>query len=237
MTNNYTAQFQTAVIDDDGVLMAKLLDLTATHKSSKVPGQWSSIVQNYFKARHALKTKDLATTFQFQCLMVNEFNEKFPNLTRWVLPVLYKLNSQLLEIATQIGEESMEECCRIMNKSFSVCITDRYSALEQSRKWGYLLVNGSAIYMANLLFKTYFKLSSFSLCTNMLKSMDNADLPQLSSYPTSDQTTFKYYSGVLHFHNDAFDACAEEFEFARSRTVGLGEVTLHNQMYIHITPD
>jgi len=66
--------------------------------------------------------------------------------------------------------------------------------LEESRKWG-------IYYIVNLLFKTYFKLNSASLSKNMLKSLTagRGDMPGLSAFPKSQQVTFKYYEGVLHF--------------------------------------
>jgi hypothetical protein len=53
----------------------------------------------------------------------------------------------------------------------------------------------------NLLFKTYFKLNSASLSKNMLKSLTagRGDMPGLEAFPKSQQVTFKYYEGVLHF--------------------------------------
>jgi hypothetical protein len=66
--------------------------------------------------------------------------------------------------------------------------------LEESRKWG-------IYYVINLLFKTYFKLNSASLSKNMLKALTagRTDMPELSAFPKSQQVTFKYYEGVLHF--------------------------------------
>ena len=66
--------------------------------------------------------------------------------------------------------------------------------LEESRKWG-------IYYIVNLLFKTYFRLNSASLSKNMLKSLTagRGDMPGLSAFPKSQQVTFKYYEGVLHF--------------------------------------
>lgn len=74
-------------------------------------------------------------------------------------------------------------------------VTDQIRApLEESRKWG-------IYYVVNLLFKTYFKLNSASLSKNMLKSLTagRGDMPDLSAFPKSQQVTFKYYEGVLHF--------------------------------------
>lgn len=50
------------------------------------------------------------------------------------------------------GNEKLEDAARQINRVFSLCIGDR-SPIEDSRKWG-------AYYIANLQFKTYFKVSS-----------------------------------------------------------------------------
>jgi hypothetical protein len=104
----------------------------------------------------------------------------------------------------------LEEACRILNKAFTYCATDRLSPIETSRKWGTFAVS-------NLLFKTYFKLSSTNLCTTMLRSIQAAELPDLSCYPLADQVTFKYYSGVLAFLNEQYSKAEEDFVFALER--------------------
>jgi len=55
--------------------------------------------------------------------------------------------------------------------------------------------------VANLLFKTYFKLNSASLSKNILKALSagRGDMPPLEEFPKSQQVTFKYYEGVLRF--------------------------------------
>lgn len=66
--------------------------------------------------------------------------------------------------------------------------------LDNSRKWG-------IYHVANLLFKTYFKLNSAPLSNNILKSLSagRGDMPPLSKFPKSQQVTYKYYEGVLRF--------------------------------------
>jgi len=79
------------------------------------------------------------------------------------------------------------------------------SPIEGTRKW-------ALYYIANLLFKTYFKLNSISLSKNILRSLKatTIDMPPLSAFPKSHQVTFKYYNGVLAFLEEDY-AAAEEF--------------------------
>ena len=109
---------------------------------------------------------------------------------RWIVPIMLIINQELqisssladevlLSGSTGIVADNLEKAARTMNKAFSLCATDRYSVLEESRKWGtYAIVN--------ILFKTYFKLSSTNLCSTILRSLSSADLPDLSEYPKSE---------------------------------------------------
>ncbi|KAJ3253795.1 COP9 signalosome (CSN) subunit [Boothiomyces macroporosus] len=125
-------------------------------------------------------------------------------MTRWCLPAIYTVNRELYDSSWRAelkGANVMEEHTRTMNKAFSICATDRFSSLEDSRKWG-------VYYIVNLLFKTYFKISSINLCANIIKSLGAADLPPLEKYPKSDQATFKYYTGILAFYDEKYSLSA-----------------------------
>lgn len=88
---------------------------------------------------------------------------------------------------------NLEDCARQLNTIFSLCLMDR-SPLEDSKKWG-------IYFIINLLFKTYFRLNQASLSRNVLKNLraNARDMPSLDQYPKSQQVTFTYYEGVLHF--------------------------------------
>ena len=62
--------------------------------------------------------------------------------------------------------------------------------------------------MANLQFKTYFKLNSISLCKNVLRAISagTTDMPSLSVFPKSHIVTFKYYVGVIKFLEEDYAA-------------------------------
>ena len=87
----------------------------------------------------------------------------------------------------------LEDAARVINRMFTLCISDR-QALETSLKFG-------IYYTSTLLFKTYFKLNSISLCKNILRALNasSGDLPPLEAFPKSHVVTFKYYLGVLQF--------------------------------------
>ncbi|SPO32611.1 probable Protein CSN12 homolog [Ustilago trichophora] len=104
---------------------------------------------------------------------------------------------------SSIANKKLEECARQLNKAFTACIADRNSELEESRKWGTYEIVG-------LVFKTYFRLKSVSLCRNILRAINAAVLPELGSFPRSQQVTFRYYVGVLAFLNEEYDRAEAE---------------------------
>ncbi|SNX85963.1 probable Protein CSN12 homolog [Melanopsichium pennsylvanicum] len=108
---------------------------------------------------------------------------------------------------SSIANKKLEECARQLNKAFTACIADRNPDLEQSRKWGIYEIVG-------LVFKTYFRLKSISLCRNILRAISAAQLPDLGVFPKSQQVTFKYYLGVLAFLNEEYDKAEVELGMA-----------------------
>ncbi|GFF98459.1 protein CSN12 homolog [Aspergillus udagawae] len=102
----------------------------------------------------------------------------------------------------------LEEAARIINRMFTLCLSDR-APIEESRKWG--------IYnTTNLLFKTYFKLNSVGLSKNLLRALSasSADLPELEAFPKSHIVTFKYYVGVIHFLDENYAEAEEHLAYA-----------------------
>ncbi|KAF2476022.1 uncharacterized protein BDR25DRAFT_300851 [Lindgomyces ingoldianus] len=89
--------------------------------------------------------------------------------------------------------EKLEEAARLFNRMFALCLGDRNPDLNESRKWG-------TYYMANLQFKTYFKLKTINLSKNVVRSIEaQPDLPPLPLFPKAHQVTYKYYTGILAF--------------------------------------
>ncbi|CAK7224300.1 COP9 signalosome (CSN) subunit [Sporothrix bragantina] len=144
----------------------------------------------------------------------------------WTVPCLYVVGNHLRIFARRadvertsannyVGEASfqddfdadseknqqLEDCARQLNRLFQLCLSDRTQDLAKSRKWG--------IYgLANLLFKTYFKLNSATLSRNILRAIAAAykgDMPALDKFPKSQRVTFKYYEGVMYFLEENYE--------------------------------
>jgi hypothetical protein len=131
--------------------------------------------------------------------------------------------------------EKLEDAARQINRIFGICISDRYvhlvaannttsspdssltafpksygkclhpisvhrAPLPESRKW-------ALYYIANLLFKTYFRLNSISLSKNILRSLSAsaADMPPLEHFPRV---------GVLAFLEEDYARAEENLEGA-----------------------
>ncbi|RAH45744.1 protein csn12 [Aspergillus brunneoviolaceus CBS 621.78] len=144
-------------------------------------------------------------------------------LQAWTIPCLYVVGRYLRQFARKADAElasqesdgfgdgfqddvatgleknaKLEEATRVLNRMFTLCLTDR-SPIEESRKWG--------VYdTTNLLFKTYFKLNTVGLSKNLLRALNaqSADLPELDAFPKSHIVTFKYYVGVIHFLDENY---------------------------------
>ncbi|KAF2721356.1 hypothetical protein K431DRAFT_312639 [Polychaeton citri CBS 116435] len=108
--------------------------------------------------------------------------------------------------------ERLEDAARQINRIFGLCISDR-NPIEDSRKW-------ALYYVANLLFKIYFRLNQVGLCKNILQALTSSsssatsEMPPLSSFPKSHQVTFKYYVGVIRFLDEDYAAAEEHLQAA-----------------------
>ncbi|KAJ5788627.1 hypothetical protein N7457_003617 [Penicillium paradoxum] len=149
----------------------------------------------------------------------------------WTLPCLYTVGKYLRTFAINADVEvlsrgsggfglqedisadveknaNLEEAARVINRMFTLCLSDR-APLEESRKWG--------IYnMTNLLFKTYFKLNSVGLTKNLLRAIkaSSADLPPPEVFPKSHIVTFEYYVGVIDFLEEKYKEAEEHLTWA-----------------------
>ncbi|RHZ67024.1 hypothetical protein Glove_303g62 [Diversispora epigaea] len=177
---------------------------------------WNEFVVLYVKVIISMSKRKYAEAFDEQNLLVSNFHKAFQNtltLTRWSLPILYVLDydlrllaikSDLIFMMTEKPPKNLEIAARAINKSFSICITDRGS-LSVSRKWG-------TYYFAGLLFKTYFKLKQQNLCKNVMRSIKAAsvDLPPFERFPKAHQVTYLYYHGLLLFLDAEYNLAEEK---------------------------
>ncbi|OUM67492.1 hypothetical protein PIROE2DRAFT_5015 [Piromyces sp. E2] len=149
----------------------------------------------------------------------------FSDLDRWALPLHYIIHSDLYYLSVLADKEliannkkagNLEEAARTINKAFTACLIDRRVQIANSRKWG-------TYYIANLLFKTYFKLKSTNLCKSIQRAIQAGDMPELEEYPIAQQTTFHYYTGLLLFLDEQYNEAEKHLLKAFRYTKGKSE--------------
>ncbi|KAL5119711.1 COP9 signalosome (CSN) subunit [Pleosporales sp. CAS-2024a] len=154
-------------------------------------------------------------------------------LPAWAIFTLYFTANHLRNIATRADEhlakakpasslasfsddvvpqparsEKLEEAARVFNRVFALCLGDRNPDLSESRKWGVYCI-------ANLQFKTYFKLKAISLSKNVVKSIEaQSDLPPFELYPRAHRVTYTYYTGVLAFLQEDYAKAEQSLQGA-----------------------
>ncbi|KAF9425715.1 COP9 signalosome (CSN) subunit [Podila epigama] len=193
---------------------------------------WDEILFHHFMACRAVADNDYVGAYGEQLLVNTVFQRELQNMTNWALRIHNLLNVDLYKVAVKADKQliargekpaKLEDCARAINKSFTLCITDR-SPVDISRKWGTYFIIG-------VLFKTYFKLKSHSLCKNVLRAVTAADLPSLHRFPKSQQVTFKYYTGVLAFFNEDFKTAEADLRFAYEHC--LEEASSNQRLILH----
>ncbi|KAJ3060202.1 COP9 signalosome (CSN) subunit, partial [Podochytrium sp. JEL0797] len=147
--------------------------------------------------RDAKNAASPADAFQAYNYAAQLIHNNAASASRWILPALFDLNLNLYNLAVE-GDKALErdaakprcleEAARTINKAFSICATDRFNSIQQSRKWG-------VYYICNLLFRTYFRLNQINLASNLIRSFKGIDLPDLDQFPTAHVVTYRYYMG------------------------------------------
>lgn len=179
---------------------------------------------------HGYKTYDIPA-WTIPCLYVAaEYLRKFAIQADEQI----KVNGDSSMLSTSYDDEIMgdsdenhylQEAARQINQIFSTAISDRYPNFDPDREALRLSLTDiryssesrmwATYHVANTLFNVYFKLNRINLAKNLLRAIQTTpDIPELSQFPKSDQVTFNYYTGVLHFLEDDFDNAEKSFNEA-----------------------
>ncbi|KAF3037930.1 COP9 signalosome (CSN) subunit [Didymella heteroderae] len=120
-------------------------------------------------------------------------------------------------VSTVAQNQKLEEAARVFNRIFALCLGDRNPDLNESRKWGVYCV-------ANLQFKTYFKLKAISLSKNVVRSIEaQSDLPPFELYPKAHRVTYLYYTGVIAFLQEDYTKAEKNLQEAWDACYGGAE--------------
>lgn len=171
---------------------------------------WGDLVSLHLRILMVKSLGDTDAALAEQVTLVQTLHRIFVNSTRWILPLVYTLNHNLYkmcfcaEAATAVGEE----CARILNKTLTICLTDR-SGLGESRKWGVYRIT-------SLLFRAYFRLGQLNLGQNVLRAIGAAELPATERYPAGHMVVFRYWLGRWHFVGEEYGKAEELLHLAWS---------------------
>jgi hypothetical protein len=195
----------------DGESIAKLLVVDTNRSFDIDHPDWNNIFSILVTVSNC---SDCNAKFNHFNTLVQSLHNIVQYESNWILPILYTAHIQLFNLASDCGTATMEDAARTMNKGFSLCATDRVTAPQISRKWG-------VYFMANILFRAYFRLDTTHLCANVIRSIGSADCPPFEYYPMPDKVTFMYYNGILSFYNEQFKDAAVNLSFAFNNAQGM----------------
>lgn len=174
--------------------------------SRALPEPFDDLFACRLRAVSAGANRQFAEAFAQQDACLSTFHRIFQESgADWLLPALHVVDRAIRRLALQAdaqlrakGEKAdrLQEAARILNRSFTITITDR-AAIESSKKWGALAV-------INELFKVYFKMNNLRLCTNLIRAVDGTGFPPFDDFPMSQKVTYKYYVGRLSMLNANF---------------------------------
>ncbi|KAJ2762992.1 COP9 signalosome (CSN) subunit [Coemansia sp. BCRC 34490] len=192
-----------------------LYEETTTKKKKKVP-LWEEMTLLHFQAAAMYRQGDFMASYKHQLDMYNVYLRELPNMSRWGVPALFAISSDLSHIARCADQQQLatdpharkiEEATRTISQGFSLCMTDREVLLSKSRKWG-------TYHMANILFRLYLRLKAYNLCTSMIQAIKTSELPALDRFPMGDQVTFRFHRGMLAFRGEKYALAKDDLLFA-----------------------
>ncbi|KAF2246556.1 hypothetical protein BU26DRAFT_521008 [Trematosphaeria pertusa] len=169
---------------------------------------WKDITSNFIKyISNGTLPHWTVFTLYFTANNLRKFAIKADEQLAKAKPVAFSAGFQDDVVSAVKKSEKLEEAARVFNRIFALCLGDRTPDMMQSRKWGVYCI-------ANLQFKTYFKLKAISLSKNVVRSIEaQNDLPAFHLYPASHRVTYKYYLGVISFLQEDYtkaESCLTE---------------------------
>ncbi|KAF2219434.1 hypothetical protein BDZ85DRAFT_304534 [Elsinoe ampelina] len=190
---------------------------------------WTDIFTYYHRSLVSILTVSSSTspswtpTYQVWRDLLSSLHRAYTHghLSVWTLPLLYQTTSYLRTLALRadatlppshspdpsLSSPNLEDCARQINRVFALVTQDRTPM--PNRKYGTYRV-------AVLLFKTYFRLNSISLCKNIVRSINASagDMPPLEFFPKAHRVSYAYYVGVVAFLEERYEAAESELEGA-----------------------
>lgn len=212
-------------------LTAGRIDVRAL-SSSVLDRPYDEMLAEQLDSLVAIHCNDHVKAYSHQERACTSFHSVFEKDTSsWSLPVMHRLDL-LLRMAAVRADATLkksaagggditttqEAAVRVLQKSFTICISDHRAALEVSKKWG-------TLHVINNLFKIYFKLNKLTLCKNLIKAVDGPGFPKAlygeelmgRSFPMAQLVTYHYFVGRLSLLNSQFGIAQDHLLFSFER--------------------
>lgn len=171
---------------------------------AEVSPLWRDLLSHYLRAVMRMHAEQHDEAFNELVSVLQLLHRICTSCSRWILPLLHTLNDSLWSLSLVTGRA--EECARLINKSLTVCLTDR-APLSESRKWG--------VYRcAARLFRAYFHLDQLNLGGNVLRALGVGELPALQRFPKAHAVEYRYWLGKFWFVGEEYGKAQGELQLA-----------------------
>jgi hypothetical protein len=95
---------------------------------------FTDLITAHLNAIQAHHQQDIAALYDHQLATLQALLKILPNLSRWCLPILFTICTDLYHVVNRLDEHNrsqgekankLEDATRFVNKAFTACITDR----------------------------------------------------------------------------------------------------------------
>ncbi|KAF9350125.1 hypothetical protein BGX34_001390 [Mortierella sp. NVP85] len=180
--------------------------------------QLKELISNYlvFAIASCLNKSTMIDVYEHLSTCYGSFLSLYtPPDAQWLTPLLMNLSYSLVDWAIIADLESpnakelriSDAASKHLSRAINIVINDKVSTeLVESKKM-------ALYYLANLMFRVYFKLKSTRLMPTLINNIAKASV-DLSQYPMSQQVTHQFYLGRYHLYQLDLRRAERELSFA-----------------------
>ncbi|KAF9940288.1 hypothetical protein BGZ65_007544 [Modicella reniformis] len=192
---------------------------TIVQKETKIESrQIKDFISHYliFTIASCLNKPSMADVYELLSSCYGTFLSFYmPADAQWLTALLMNLSYSLIDWAILADQENphakelriSDAAAKHLSRAFNIVISDKVpNELEESKKM-------ALYYLANLMFRVYFKLKSTRLMPTMIANISKAGV-ELSQYPMNQQVTHHYYLGRYHLYQLDLRRAERELSFA-----------------------
>ncbi|XP_036175913.1 LOW QUALITY PROTEIN: PCI domain-containing protein 2-like [Myotis myotis] len=231
-TNQSLQQAYEAIETRDGECFAELVSFKHPHAANPrlqlaspeekcqqvLEPPYDEMFAAHLRCTYTVGNRDFTEAYRCQTVIIQSFLRAFQahKEENWVLPVMYAVALDLRVFASNADQQlvkkgkskvgdMLEKAAELLMSCFRACASDTPAGIEDSKKWGML-------FLANQLFKIYFKINKLHLCTPLIRAIDRSNLKEDSS--TAQRVTYRYYVGRKAMFDRGFKQAEKYLSFA-----------------------